>query len=118
MSLSSCRSTLWASCRRKSEPTDFCIRFREGHVQQHKSDVACRTLHVELSASRSRDRLSPLQHHSPDIRQVQNLPAVNLGVVSPIGMLLLELHLEHRPRGIESLSGYIPRSLLRSYYGA
>src|SRR5208337_4537906 len=25
------------------------------------------------------------------------------GVVSPIGMLLLELHLEHRPRGIEYL---------------
>src|SRR5208337_1575170 len=58
---------------------------------------------AETSARRSRDRLSPLQHHSPDIRQVQNLPAVDLGVVSPIGMLLLELHLEHRPRGIEYL---------------
>jgi hypothetical protein len=53
--------------------------------------------------TRSRDRLSPLQHYSPDIRQVQNLPAGNLGVVSPIRMLLLELNLERRPRGIEDL---------------
>jgi hypothetical protein len=50
-----------------------------------------------LFRSAHRDRLSPLQHHSPDIRQVQNLPAVNLGVVSPIGMLLLELNLKRWP---------------------